>query len=73
MAFDELRRLSKRRGSPNCGRAAMRRRVAGLEYTKYLGEKGLWKAAFGKLNALPKDQEEGVRRGSQPGEEIANA
>jgi phenylalanyl-tRNA synthetase alpha chain len=24
--------------------------------TKYLGEKGLWKAAFGKLNSLPKDQ-----------------
>lgn len=23
---------------------------------KYLGEKGLWKAAFGKLNSLPKDQ-----------------
>lgn len=23
---------------------------------KYLSEKGLWKAAFGKLNALPKDQ-----------------
>src|SRR5580704_10947809 len=24
--------------------------------TKYLSEKGLWKAAFGKLNTLPKEQ-----------------
>src|SRR5437868_6430441 len=23
---------------------------------KYLGEKGLWKAAFGKMSAIPKDQ-----------------
>jgi phenylalanyl-tRNA synthetase alpha chain len=25
-------------------------------YTKYLGEKGLWKAAFGKMGTLPKEQ-----------------
>src|SRR5580692_8586761 len=54
MATDELQALEKQ------GLAELR--ACGDETalrawnTKYLGEKGLWKAAFGKLNTLPKDQ-----------------
>ena len=52
-------------------------------YGKFLGEKGLWKAAFGKMGAIPKDQkaafgaegnrvksalDRGLRRGARRGE-----
>jgi phenylalanyl-tRNA synthetase alpha chain len=54
MAFDELQALETQGLAElrACGDEAALR---GWN-TKYLGEKGLWKAAFGKLNALPKDQ-----------------
>jgi phenylalanyl-tRNA synthetase alpha chain len=54
MATDELKALETQglEELRTCGDEAALR----VWYTKYLGEKGLWKAEFGKLNTLPKDQ-----------------
>src|SRR5215470_8754236 len=54
MATDELKALEAQ-GLNELGscsdEAALR-----AWYGKFLGEKGLWKAAFGKMNTIPKDQ-----------------
>ncbi len=57
MATDELTLLEKQglEELAACGEEAALRAWNG----KFLGEKGLWKAAFGKLNSLPKDQKKG--------------
>jgi phenylalanyl-tRNA synthetase alpha chain len=57
MATDELNALETQglEELRDCGDEAALRAWNG----KYLGEKGLWKAAFGKLNTLPKDQKKG--------------
>src|SRR5438128_5687051 len=54
MATDELKALEKQgldELATGGDEAALR-----AWHGKFLGEKGLWKAAFGKMGAIPKDQ-----------------